>query len=120
MGLTDSYPARVEFITSELLRSIEEGCNRWRWRLRNRTGRLSQVHGASCLSAIGYRAVGVVVDGAPASEILAQASKRNADLIVMGSRRRGIGRMLGSVSHAVLHRTSCSVLVVGDRAEDLP
>ena len=67
---------------------------------------------ASRLSAIGYRAVGVVVDGAPASEILAEASKRNADVIVMGSRRRGIGRVLGSVSHTVLHRTSCSVLVV--------
>ncbi len=67
---------------------------------------------ASRLSAIGYRAVGVVVDGAPASKILAEASKRNADVIVMGSRHRGIGRLLGSVSHTVLHRTSCSVLVV--------
>ncbi len=45
MGLTDSYPTRFAFITSELLRSIEEACNRWRWRLRNRTDRLSQVHG---------------------------------------------------------------------------
>ncbi|MBI4400850.1 MAG: phosphotransferase [Nitrospirae bacterium] len=45
MGLTDSYPARFGFITEDLLRSIEEACNRWRWRLRNRTGRLSQVHG---------------------------------------------------------------------------
>ena len=45
MGLTDSYPPRYGFISEELLRSIEEQCNRWRWRLRNRTGRLSQVHG---------------------------------------------------------------------------
>ena len=45
MGLTDSYPARFEFITEELLRTIEEACNRWRWRLRKRTDRLSQVHG---------------------------------------------------------------------------
>lgn len=45
MGLTDSYPSRFGFITEELLRSIEEACNRWRWRLRNHTGRLSQVHG---------------------------------------------------------------------------
>jgi aminoglycoside phosphotransferase (APT) family kinase protein len=45
MGLTDSYPDRFGFITTDLLRSIEEACNRWRWRLRNRTGRLSQVHG---------------------------------------------------------------------------
>jgi hypothetical protein len=45
MGLTDSYPARFDFITADRLRSIEEACNRWRWRLRSRTARLSQVHG---------------------------------------------------------------------------
>jgi phosphotransferase family enzyme len=45
MGLTDSYPARFEFITEDLLREIEESCNRWRWRLRGETHRLSQVHG---------------------------------------------------------------------------
>ena len=45
MGLTDSYPARCGFISEDLLRSIEEACNRWRWRLRDRTKRLSQVHG---------------------------------------------------------------------------
>ena len=45
MGLTDSYPERFEFITEDLLRRIEEACNRWRWQLRERTDRLSQVHG---------------------------------------------------------------------------
>lgn len=45
MGLTDSYPPRFGFITEDLLRSIEEACNRWRWRLRSRAGRLAQVHG---------------------------------------------------------------------------
>ncbi len=45
MGLTDNYPARLGFITPDLLRSIEDACNRWRWRLRGRTSRLSQVHG---------------------------------------------------------------------------
>jgi hypothetical protein len=45
MGLTDSYPPRYEFITEDLLRAVEEACNRWRWRLRERTHRLSQVHG---------------------------------------------------------------------------
>ena len=45
MGLTDSYPRRCSFITEELLRAIEESSNRWRWRLRDRTGRLCQVHG---------------------------------------------------------------------------
>jgi hypothetical protein len=45
MGLTDSYPARYAFITEDLLRSIEDACNQWRWRLRDREKRLSQVHG---------------------------------------------------------------------------
>lgn len=45
MGLTDSYPERFGFITEDLLRGIEEACNRWRWRLRLETQRLSQVHG---------------------------------------------------------------------------
>lgn len=45
MGLTDSYPERFGFITEDLLRGIEEACNRWRWRLRGQTKRLSQVHG---------------------------------------------------------------------------
>jgi aminoglycoside phosphotransferase (APT) family kinase protein len=45
MGLTDSYPRRYGFITGDLLRTVEEACNRWRWRLRDKAGRLSQVHG---------------------------------------------------------------------------
>ena len=45
MGLTDSYPKQYGFITGDLLRTIEDACNRWRWRLRDKTGRLSQVHG---------------------------------------------------------------------------
>ena len=45
MGLTDSYPVPFGFITQDLLRSIEDACNQWRWRLRNETQRLSQVHG---------------------------------------------------------------------------
>ncbi|GMV48491.1 MAG: aminoglycoside phosphotransferase family protein [Nitrospira sp.] len=45
MGLTDSYPDRFAFISQELLESIETACNRWRWRLRAKHARLSQVHG---------------------------------------------------------------------------
>ncbi|MBH0176864.1 MAG: phosphotransferase [Nitrospira sp.] len=45
MGLTDSYPKRYGFITEDLLCTVEEACNRWRWRLRGKAGRLSQVHG---------------------------------------------------------------------------
>src|SRR4026208_457865 len=45
MGLTDSYPVPFGFITRDVLRGIEEACNQWRWRLRNKTHRLAQVHG---------------------------------------------------------------------------
>jgi hypothetical protein len=45
MGLTDSYPDRYGFITPDLLRMLETACNDWRWRLRGKGGRLSQVHG---------------------------------------------------------------------------
>jgi aminoglycoside phosphotransferase (APT) family kinase protein len=45
MGLTDSYPKRCGFITGDLLRTVEEACNQWRWRLRDKANRLSQVHG---------------------------------------------------------------------------
>jgi aminoglycoside phosphotransferase (APT) family kinase protein len=45
MGLTDSYPKQCGFITEDLLHTVEEACNQWRWRLRSKAGRLSQVHG---------------------------------------------------------------------------
>lgn len=45
MGLTDSYPSRPGFITRELLENIEHRCVAWRWRLKERTDRLRQVHG---------------------------------------------------------------------------
>ena len=38
-------PFPGSFITPALLESIERRANAWRWRLRNKTGRLSQVHG---------------------------------------------------------------------------
>jgi hypothetical protein len=45
MGLTDSYPDRFAFISDDLLQTIETACNEWRWRLRGKHARLSQVHG---------------------------------------------------------------------------
>jgi hypothetical protein len=45
MGLIDNYPRSFEFIDEPLLRKIEEQCLAWRWRIKDRTHRLCQVHG---------------------------------------------------------------------------
>ena len=44
MGLADSYPPHPLF-TPAVLESIEHSAVRWRWRLKDRTHRLRQVHG---------------------------------------------------------------------------
>jgi nucleotide-binding universal stress UspA family protein len=64
------------------------------------------------LRAIGYQAHGVAVVGTPPTMILQQAITLRSDLILMGTRgRKGITRfVLGSVSHAVLHKMPCPVL----------
>ena len=50
---------------------------------------------------------------AAAIEIAHAAERHGADLIVIGSHgRRGIGRLLGSTAHGVLHRAPCDVLTV--------
>jgi nucleotide-binding universal stress UspA family protein len=67
---------------------------------------------AERLRAIGYQAHGVAVVGTPATMILQQAATLRSDLILMGTRgRQGITRfVLGSTSHAVLHKTTCPVM----------
>ena len=67
---------------------------------------------AERLCAIGYQAHGVALLGTPSTMILQQATTLRSDLILMGTRgRQGITRfVLGSVSHAVLHKTPCPVL----------
>ncbi len=45
MGIVDNYPEPYEFIDRPLLQKIEEACLQWRWRIKNRTHRLCQVHG---------------------------------------------------------------------------
>jgi len=67
---------------------------------------------AARLRNIGYQAHGVAVVGTPSTMILQEATTLRSDLILMGTRgRQGITRfVLGSVSHAVLHKTPCPVL----------
>lgn len=45
MGLIDNYPSCFEFIGRDMLVSIEQRCLDWRWRIKDRTHRLSRVHG---------------------------------------------------------------------------
>lgn len=67
---------------------------------------------AERLRTIGYQARGIAVAGIPSTVILQEATTLRSDLILMGtSGRQGITRfVLGSVSHAVLHKTPCPVL----------
>ncbi len=68
---------------------------------------------AERLRAMGYLAHGVAVVGAPATVILQEATTLQWDLTPMGTRgRQGLTRLvLGSVSHEVLHKMPCPVLV---------
>jgi hypothetical protein len=45
MGLLDSYPPNLDFVSESDLIDIERNCTIWRWRLKRKTHRLSQVHG---------------------------------------------------------------------------
>lgn len=70
---------------------------------------------ASKLNTQGYAAQGVaIMAGSPSAAIIEESSAAEADLIALNSRsRHGIGRfLLGSVSHAIVHRASGSVLLI--------
>jgi hypothetical protein len=45
MGLLDSYPHELDFVSESNLIDIERNCVIWRWRLKRKAHRLSQVHG---------------------------------------------------------------------------
>jgi nucleotide-binding universal stress UspA family protein len=76
---------------------------------------------ADKLQNSGIDAKTLVVQGAAVEVILDEASKLNADLIVVGSHGHGAvyHLLVGSVSEGVLHRSTCPVLIVPthDRTE---
>ncbi len=45
MGLIDNYPEKLDFVDAGFFREFEKLCVDWRWRLRGKERRLSQVHG---------------------------------------------------------------------------
>lgn len=44
-GLVDSYPSKLDYIDEKFLQELEKRCVEWRWRLKQKTDRFSQVHG---------------------------------------------------------------------------
>ncbi len=44
-GLTDSYPKGLDYVDSRFFVDFEKACIDWRWLLKGKTKRLSQVHG---------------------------------------------------------------------------
>jgi nucleotide-binding universal stress UspA family protein len=75
---------------------------------------------AERLAALGMQAEPSLRAGDPAHEILATATERGADLIVVGSRGlEGLERLLlGSVARNVLVHARCSVLIVRSGTAD--
>ena len=69
---------------------------------------------AARVGSLGYAVSSEVITGAPSQSIHEHAQAMNVDLIVMGVRRgRVLNRfLLGSVSHSVVHHSSCSVLLL--------
>jgi nucleotide-binding universal stress UspA family protein len=69
---------------------------------------------AARVGSLGYAVSSAVITGAPSQSIHEHARAMNVDLIVMGVRRgRALNRfLLGSVSHSVIHHSSCSVLLL--------
>ncbi len=45
MGLLDSYPPNLGYVSPSFFIDLEQDCVSWRWRLKKNTHRLSQVHG---------------------------------------------------------------------------
>ena len=66
------------------------------------------------LQGLPYTVTGLVGMGAPGETILEQESTTNSDLIVMSTHNpSAVSRFLmGSVSHTVLHQSTCSVLLL--------
>lgn len=74
---------------------------------------------AADLATSGIRCSTLLLRGLPAKTIIEEASRRSADLIVVGSQGRGMlyRRVLGSVSEEVLAARRFPVLVVPRQAD---
>lgn len=86
-----------------------------------RQGRQITDRAAARLKAAGFSAVAEVFEGAARPDILAQAHRWCADVIVMGSHgRHGLSRLvMGSVAEHVLRHAACAVEIVRPPLEDV-
>ena len=82
--------------------------------LQKQRGRAILAETRGILAAAGHKAKGVILDGDPASQILAYSELRGIDLIVAGSRGLSAieGWWWGSVSRKLVHYAHSSVLFV--------
>jgi nucleotide-binding universal stress UspA family protein len=81
-------------------------------------GRAVLADAATFAAEHGVDAETEVLEGDPAQSVIELARQREADLIVVGSRGRGMiaGALLGSVSAAIAHDADRPVLVVKQRS----
>jgi nucleotide-binding universal stress UspA family protein len=89
--------------------------------LQKQRGRAILAETRGILASAGHKAKGIVLDGDPASQILAYSELRGIDLIVAGSRGLSAieGWWWGSVSRKLVHYAHSSVLFVRTAAEDI-
>jgi nucleotide-binding universal stress UspA family protein len=68
----------------------------------------------SSLVRVGINIHTVILEGDPASKIIAYSEMEGFDIIMMGS--RGMGKfkemIVGSISNKVIHHAKCSVMLV--------
>ncbi len=109
--LDGAWPGAITVDPEPVERAAEEQLQAWLRQEVDRTaGWLS--HEVTQTPADG-RASGVLLRGAPAEQIITEASTWRADLIVVGSRGRGTlkSALFGSVSEQVIDRARVPVLV---------
>ena len=81
---------------------------------RRRQARRDVAQAAALLKRAGWRARGLVREGLPLVELLGEATRARADLLVVGARGTGglTRLLLGSVAEGVLDRSAVPVLLV--------
>jgi nucleotide-binding universal stress UspA family protein len=88
--------------------------------LQKQRGRAILAETRRVLEAAGHKSKGIILDGDPASQIMAYSELRGIDLIVAGSRGHSAieGWWWGSVSRKLVHYAHSSVLFVRTESED--